>query len=157
MKVVLVAVGGPRGPLAAAVAEYEERARRYWPLDVVEVREGASGAGDDPDRVRAAEGERLLERIPEALDLWALTRTGKGITSRGLARYLEALAAGGSPGVAFVLGGAFGLDERVLARARRRLTLSPMTLPHDLARLVLAEQLYRAGTIRRSEPYHKGG
>jgi len=59
-------------------------------------------------------------------------------------------------GVAFVIGGAFGLDESVLRKARTRLSLSDLTLPHEMARLVLAEQLYRAGTIIRGEPYHKG-
>ena len=60
------------------------------------------------------------------------------------------------PGVAFVIGGAFGLGEAVLDRSRTRLSLSDMTLPHEMARLFLAEQLYRAGTILRGEPYHKG-
>ena len=61
-----------------------------------------------------------------------------------------------SAGVAFVIGGAFGLGDAVLSRSRRQLSLSAMTLPHEMARLVLAEQLYRAGTILRGEPYHKG-
>jgi len=61
-----------------------------------------------------------------------------------------------SAGVAFIIGGAYGLGEGVLARAQQELSLSPMTLPHQVARLVLSEQLYRAGTILRGEPYHKG-
>ena len=69
---------------------------------------------------------------------------------------MEARTIEASPGVAFAIGGAFGLGEPVLARARVRLSLSDMTLPHEMARLFLAEQLYRAGTILRGEPYHKG-
>lgn len=153
MKVTVIAVGRVKGPLSPAVRDFQERASRYWSVDVVEVDEGR---GEDPDDVRSDEARRLLSRIPDETELWALTRKGKGITSRGLAFYLEALAVRGAPGIAFVLGGAHGLGEALLERAGRRLSLSPMTLPHDLARLVLVEQLYRAGTIRRNEPYHKG-
>lgn len=156
MKITVVSVGRVRGPVAAAVTDYEERAARYWKLEIVEVDEGGPGRDPEPDRVMAAEAERIEARLPERAQLWVLTRKGKGITSAGLARFLESRAVSGAGGVAFVVGGAWGLAPSLLARADRRLSLSPMTLPHDLARLVLAEQLYRAGTIRRGEPYHKG-
>lgn len=155
MKIVMVVVGRARGPLASAIAEYESRAARYWKLEVSEVDDGVRGGGSDPHRVRAAEGERILAQVPDGLDIFALTRDGQGMNSRTLSRQLQERALHASPGVAFVIGGAFGLDADVLARARARLSLSPMTFPHDLARLVLAEQLYRAGTIARGEPYHK--
>ena len=155
MRVVVVLVGRARGVLAAPVMEYEARAGRYWKLEVVEVDEGAKGGKADPGRVQAAEAERILARVPEGFDLIALTRDGKGMTSRGLSHHLQERALHASPGVVFVIGGAFGLHPSVMARARLRLSLSPMTLPHDMARLLLAEQLYRAGTIARGEPYHK--
>ena len=104
----------------------------------------------------AAEAEKLLARIPPELEVVALTRDGKGMDSRELSRYLERHAVRASAGVSFVIGGAFGLAPEVPARARRKLSLSHMTLPHEMARLILAEQLYRAGTILRGEPYHKG-
>lgn len=156
MKVLVVAVGRVRGTLEAAVGEYEERARRYWKLETAEVDAGAPGRDPAPERVMEAEAERILARIPEGYTVLALTRTGKGMGSRELARALEEQAVRSSPGVAFVLGGAFGLAPAVLERAGRKVSLSPMTLPHEMARLVLAEQLYRAGTILRGEPYHKG-
>lgn len=156
MKVLVVAVGRVRGTLEAPVAEYEERARRYWKLEVVEVEAGAPGQDPAPGRVKEAEARRILGRIPEGFTVVALTRTGKGLGSRELAALLEGEAVRSSPGVAFVLGGAFGLADDVLARAARRLSLSGLTLPHEMARLVLAEQLYRAGTLLRGEPYHKG-
>ena len=155
MKVLVVAVGGVRDPLSRAVESYEERARRYWKLEVTEVDAGSRGGSRDPKDVREAEAERILARIPAEVALVALTRKGKGMTSKMLARYLQRLQVRAAPGVAFVIGGAFGLGDDVLRRAGRKLTLSPMTLPHELARLVLAEQLYRAGTIARGEPYHK--
>jgi 23S rRNA (pseudouridine1915-N3)-methyltransferase len=156
VRLLVVAVGRVRGSLESAVAEYEERARRYWKLEVVEVEAGTSGKNPAPERVKEAEAERILGRIQEGLAVVALTRGGRGMGSRDLAQELERYAVQSQPGVAFVLGGAFGLGDTVLARARRQLSLSRMTLPHEMARLVLAEQLYRAGTILRGEPYHKG-
>lgn len=156
MRVVVVVVGRARGDLAAAIDEYEARAGRYWKLDVVEVAQGGPGRSAAPGQVKAAEAERLLDKIPSELEVVALTRAGEGMSSRELARYLQRLAVGSAPGVAFVIGGAHGLGDDVLDRAARRLALSSMTLPHEMARLVLAEQLYRAGTIARGEPYHKG-
>ncbi|MGD2068575.1 MAG: 23S rRNA (pseudouridine(1915)-N(3))-methyltransferase RlmH [Gemmatimonadota bacterium] len=156
MKVTIVAVGRARGTLGEAVAEYEARAAHYWKLEVVEVDAG-SGGGDRPDDVMEAEAGRILARVPEDARLVALTREGKGMTSVGLSRWLDRLRVHGREGACFVIGGAFGLHPRLLSRAARRLSLSPMTLPHELARLVLAEQIYRAGTIARGEPYHKGG
>ncbi|MDP2497727.1 MAG: 23S rRNA (pseudouridine(1915)-N(3))-methyltransferase RlmH [Candidatus Palauibacterales bacterium] len=150
---MVVAVGSAgSGPVAEAVRDYEERASRYFDLETVEV---PAGGGGEPAEVRRQEGDRLFDRVPEELHWFALTRKGRGMRSRRLARYLEELATYGRAGAAFLVGGAHGLDERVLERARYRLSLSPMTLPHALARLVLTEQVYRAGTIARGEPYHK--
>jgi len=155
LKILVVVVGRARGGLESAIEDYEKRARRYWKLDIVEV---SAGAGRDapPDVVKSAEAERILARIPSELEVVALTRGGKGMASRELAGYLEEHAVRSSAGVAFVVGGAFGLGRSVLDRARRTLSLSTMTLPHEMARLLFTEQLYRAGTILRGEPYHKG-
>jgi len=155
MKLLLVVVGRVRGALAEAVAEYESRAERYWKLEVVEVQAGVRGGQGTPERVREAEGERILAKVPPELELVALTREGTQMGSRELARYLNEHGVRSSPGVAFAIGGAFGLDAAVLSRATRRLGLSELTMPHEMARLVLAEQLYRAGTILKGEPYHK--
>ncbi|HUF76707.1 MAG TPA: 23S rRNA (pseudouridine(1915)-N(3))-methyltransferase RlmH [Longimicrobiales bacterium] len=156
MKVVVVAVGRVKGALEGAVADYEARAARYWKLEVVEVPAGVKGSRGAPaERVLKAEAERILARLPPGLDVVALTREGRGTSSRELAAYLQELGTRSAPGVAFVIGGAFGLGEAVLGRAARKLSLSALTLPHEMARLVLAEQLYRAGTIVRGEPYHK--
>lgn len=156
MKVVVAAVGRVRGHLSRAVDEYETRAARYWRFEAVEVAAGVGGSRDDPETVMAAEAERLLARIPGEVQVAALTRDGTALSSRGLAAWLQEMALRGRPGVAFVIGGAHGLHDDVLARSHRRISLSAMTLPHEMARLVLAEQLYRAGTISRGEPYHKG-
>ncbi len=156
MKLIVAAVGTVRGILAPAVSEYEVRAQRYWKLEISEVDGGAPGRNPPADRVKDEEGRRLLGRIPEDHEVVALTRLGRQMDSGGLARYLEDQAVRSRPGVVFVVGGAYGLAAGVLDRASQRLSLSAFTLPHELARLVLLEQLYRAGTILRGEPYHKG-
>lgn len=134
--------------------EFEERAARYWKLEVIEVDSGG-GRGKDPASVRSAEGARLGRRIPKESEVWALTRGGGSLSSDAWARLLGSRATEGRRGVTFLVGGAFGLDATLLHGADRLLSLSDMTLPHELARLLLAEQLYRAGTILRGEPYHK--
>ena len=156
MKVTVIGVGRAKGPLADAISIYEDRAARYWKFESIAVDAGAPGGRRDPETVRGAEGSRILARLPTTGEVLVLTREGKPGDSVWLARFLEEQAIRSTPAVTFVIGGAFGLGGTVLTRASRRLSLSGMTLPHDLARLVLTEQLYRAGTILRNEPYHKG-
>lgn len=153
MRIVLAAVGRPRGPLAPAVAEYEARAARYWPFEAHAVREEPA-RGASPDEVRAREGERLLARAPAGAVVVACDERGDAWTSARFAAWL-AEQRDAARDVAFVIGGAYGLASAVRDAARVRLAVAPWTLPHEMARLVLAEQLYRAGTIARGEPYHK--
>lgn len=154
MKVWLCTVGRPDRLLLDAISEYETRAARYWKFEHISIPTGRGASV--PEQVRQEEGEKIAARLPAEADVIAVTRKGSMWTSRKLAGHLQKLAVGSRPGAAFVVGGAHGLAPSILARARRRLSLSPFTMPHDLARLVLAEQLYRAGTIVRREPYHKG-
>ena len=154
MRLVVAVVGKPRDRhLAAAIEDYETRAARYWPLSVAEVRE-ASGRGVSAADARRREGERLLERLPAGALVLACDERGERLTSSEFAALLVS-ARDAARDVAFVVGGAYGLDDAVRRSAARSIQLAPWTLPHELARLVLAEQLYRAGTIARGEPYHK--
>jgi 23S rRNA (pseudouridine1915-N3)-methyltransferase len=156
VKIALVVVGRVRGMMDAPVTEFERRARRYFPLEVVEVKEESAARGRTARQVMEEEGKRLLARVPAGAEVVALDRRGEAWSSERIARYLDELAIRASPGAAFLIGGAFGLSDEVLARADHRLSLSALTFPHELARLMMAEQLYRAGTILRGEPYHKG-
>ena len=154
MRVVIAAVGKPRDRhLAAAIDDYETRAARYWPLDVVEVRE-ASGRGISAAVAKEREGERFLERLPAGAMLVACDEHGDRLTSAEFATMVTS-SRDRAKDIAFVIGGAFGLADALRGRAARAIQLAPWTLPHEMARLVLAEQLYRAGTIVRGEPYHK--
>lgn len=154
MRVVIAAVGRPRdAALASAIHEYETRAARYWPLEVHEVRE-ESARSTPPDLVREREGERLLAKLPPGAQLVVCDERGRQMRSPEFAAWLQE-ARDRARDVAFVIGGAYGLAEPVRSRAGFILAMAAWTLPHELARLVLAEQLYRAGTIVRGEPYHK--
>lgn len=155
MRIHLVAVGRVRDPaLREACDDYAGRIRRYQRLEVTEVRE-AGRPDRAADAARHVEGEALLGAVPPECRVVALTRHGKAWSSEDLAHAVERWQMEGSD-VALLIGGAHGLDADVLRRADVTLTLSPFTLPHELARLVLLEQLYRACTILRGEPYHKG-
>lgn len=150
-------IGKPGRLLEPAIAEYEARAARYWNFEVIEVKEEPARKGTSAEVVRDREAERLLKRVPPGPEVIALTRVGgDAVSTERLARQFSEMARRAGPGMVFLIGGAFGLGHEVVKRADRRMRLSALTLPHDLARLVLAEQLYRAGTILRGEPYHKG-
>jgi len=154
MRVVIAVVGKPRhAGLAAAIEDYERRAARYWPLDVYEVREEPARSRS-ADIVRNRESERLLDAIPQTALVVVCEVNGRQMTSERFSAWLQAERERARD-VAFLIGGATGLGESARARASDTLALAPWTLPHELARLVLAEQLYRAGTIVRGEPYHK--
>lgn len=154
MRIVVAAVGKPRGAdVGAAIQEYEARAARYWPLEVREVREEPARSAS-PDLVREREGERLRAALPAAARIVACDPAGTGMSSEAFSAWLQEEREAARD-VAFVIGGAYGLAPALRDSASRRLLLAPWTLPHELARLVLAEQLYRAGTIVRGEPYHK--
>ena len=153
MRIVVAVVGKPRNAaLAAAIDDYETRAARYWPLEIHEVREErASGLGTSV--VRDREGARLLEKASGA-NIVACHVEGKSFSSEKFSEWLQRERES-ERDTAFMIGGAFGLSDDILSRSRMQLSLAPWTLPHEVARLVLAEQLYRAGSIVRGEPYHK--
>ena len=155
MKVWLLAVGRPGALFADAVTEYEKRAARYWNFESIEVREERAHKGLDDEQVRRSESERLLERVPAGAEVVALTRDGQSWSSGELAQYFENLQMSGKAGAAFLIGGALGLSTTAIRKAQRQVSLSALTLTHELARVLLTEQIYRAGTILRGEPYHK--
>ena len=154
MKVVLAAVGALRGPgLRDAADEYARRVGRYAALVEREVKE-AGRIPDGPAR-RVEEARRLSGLIPEGACVVALAREGQPWSSRDLARHLDRWRTEARP-VAFIIGGSTGLAPGLLVAANHRWSLGAVTLPHELARVVVLEQLYRAFTILRGEPYHKG-
>jgi len=151
----VVAVGRLRdGALRTACDAYLTRLRRTAKVTVREVPE-AGRAARTAALTRRLEGERLEAAMPNDATVVALTRAGRRLTSRQFATQVDRWRTAARD-VAFVIGGAEGLATPLVERAETTLSLSSMTLPHEIARLVLLEQLYRAGTIARGEPYHKG-
>ena len=135
-----------------AAAHYLARLTRWRRLECTEVRDG--DAALPPDRRNALEGRRILEALtPQDVPL-VLDERGLNLTSPRLATLLQQLDHEARGRACFIVGGAWGLDEAVRDRAHRLISLSAMTLPHELARVVLLEQLYRAECILRKVPYH---
>ena len=156
MVVSIVAVGKLKHDgLRDLCDEYAKRIRGRLHLKIIEVR----GAGRREEHAAGAmrhEAKALRRAIPKNARVVCLTRGGRSTTSVELSEHLAAWKADGRD-VACVIGGAFGLEGTLVDEADATLSLSPMTLPHELARAVLLEQLYRADTILHGEPYHKGG
>lgn len=152
MEITILAVGKLRSYYRESCDDYLTRLRRYVKVEEIEVRE--ANASSAP-LCRRQEAERLRARAPEGAPVVVLTRTGKAWSSAELAEALERWQRDARP-VAFMIGGSTGLDDVLMEQAYQRWSLGPLTLPHELARVVVAEQLYRAFTILRGEPYHKG-
>lgn len=133
--------------------EYLKRLSAYATVRVTEIVDRDPARGEA--RALAEEGADVLRAIPEGAHVIALDLSGRQLSSEAFSARLDALALDGRSTVAFVIGGSVGLDAPVMARADERLSLGPMTLPHNLARVVVLEQIYRAFRISRGEPYHK--
>ena len=134
--------------------EYLGRLTPWVPAAEVEVKEGRDGT---PQQVADAEAERLLAALPAPSMVVALDERGEQRSSEELAQFLRDHRDGGTKDLRFVVGGAWGLAPSVLRRAGFRWSLGRLTLPHELARVVLWEQLYRGWTILQGAPYHHGG
>lgn len=152
MKLALLAVGRLRPAYRAAADDYLARIRRYATIEEREVKE-ASRAPTVEAGLRD-EGTALAARLPPDTRLVALDRGGRPWSSEDLARRLDGWRLAARP-VTFVIGGSHGLDAALLGRADARWSLGALTLPHELARVVVLEQVYRGFTILRGEPYHK--
>ncbi|WP_093519862.1 23S rRNA (pseudouridine(1915)-N(3))-methyltransferase RlmH [Stigmatella erecta] len=154
MKVRLLSIGKDRsGLFEPGVQEYASRLEHYTRFELVELAE-ASGRKLKPGDAKAAEAEAILSRRKPQDWLVALDERGKSLDSVEFSRYLGK-AQTGAKDLLFVIGGDEGLEDSVRQAAHLTLSLSRMTLPHRLARLVLIEQIYRAFTLLKGEPYHK--
>ena len=159
MKITIACVGRIKEKFYRdAVAEYEKRLSRYCKLEILEVADEKTpdGAGAAlEEQIREKEGRRLLEKIREDAVVCSLEIEGKRLTSEGFAGWMEGLAVKGTSHIVFVIGGSLGLHESVRRRADMALSFSDMTFPHQLMRVILAEQVYRAFRIIQGAPYHK--
>jgi 23S rRNA (pseudouridine1915-N3)-methyltransferase len=153
MRLRVVAVGKLKeSHWRAACDEYRKRLGRYADVEIAEVADRDLAAG--VDRAMSAEGADILRALAPASRVIALDLAGPERSSEELASWIERSMVDGASDLTFVIGGSAGLARAVLDRADETLSLSRMTLPHQLCRVVLLEQLYRAFRIIRGEPYH---
>ncbi len=134
---------------------YAERISRYADLNLIGVPEERVPAKGRIEYILRQEGKRIREKLRPEVFRVALDENGKLLSSEAFARSLESWSSSGSKEIAFLLGGPYGLEEGLKKGAGSRLSLSPMTLTHGMARMLLLEQIYRAFTLLRGEPYHK--
>ncbi|MBB1282806.1 23S rRNA (pseudouridine(1915)-N(3))-methyltransferase RlmH [Flavisolibacter sp. BT320] len=155
MKISFWSVGkAHEGYVKSGIDEFTKRLSNYFAVqwNIIPVPKNA-GLLSEAD-LKKREGETILGLLKDDDYLIALDERGKSLTSEGLANFLQQRANESSKNLVFLIGGAFGLDEKVLQAARLKWSLSPLTFPHQLVRLILAEQVYRACTILRNEKYH---
>ena len=155
MKLYLVCVGRLTEPyLKQGCQLYVKRLKHYFPLKITEIKEQKTGKKPNLQFILAQEEAKLLQQLSSGTLMVALDERGKSMTSQGLANFLQYHMSAGTPELAWVVGGPFGLAKTVRQHVVHVLSLSSMTMTHQMARLFLLEQLYRAGTIIRNEPYH---
>jgi len=155
LQIVILMVGKTRtGFIQEGMALYQKRLRPYLKLSLVTVREEKPYVSLSPDQIREREGRRLLAKIPRPARMITLETEGQLLSSAALAQWLTNREQDSAAPLVFVIGGHLGLAPAVVAAADYRLSLSRLTFTHELSRLILLEQLYRAMTIRAGHPYH---
>ncbi|RSL29338.1 23S rRNA (pseudouridine(1915)-N(3))-methyltransferase RlmH [Salibacterium salarium] len=159
MQIQVISVGKIKEKyINQGIAEFEKRLQAYCKLTIDEVSdEQAPEQMSDKElrQVKKKEGERILNKIKPTQYVFALDIKGEQWSSEQLANEMEKLSVHGKSQFTFVIGGSNGLSEDVLKRADKKLSFSKMTFPHQLMRLILLEQMYRAFKIQKNEPYHK--
>lgn len=159
MKITIITVGKIKEKhFTAAIDEYAKRLTKYCNMTMIEVPdEKAPENLSDKEmvQVKDKEGERILSKIKDAQYVITLEIKGKQSTSEEFSEQLSLLGLGGQSDVVFVIGGSLGLSDQVIKRSNHALSFSKMTFPHQLMKVVLLEQIYRAFRIQKNEPYHK--
>jgi 23S rRNA (pseudouridine1915-N3)-methyltransferase len=159
MKIRVICVGKIKENFYTdAVEEYSKRLSKYCKLEIVELPDEKTpdNASDTVNaQIKEKEGKRILGSLSDSDYVCALAIEGKMLDSVELSRFIDRLGIEGKSSIAFVIGGSLGLSGEVLSRADMKLSFSKMTFPHQLMRVILLEQVYRAYRIMKNEPYHK--
>ncbi|MGG3989044.1 23S rRNA (pseudouridine(1915)-N(3))-methyltransferase RlmH [Bacillus smithii] len=159
MNISIVTVGKLKEKyLKQGIEEYLKRLSAYAKVEIIEVADEKAPetlSESEMEHVKQKEGERILAKLHPDTHVIALAIEGKMYTSEQFSAYIDQLATYGKSKIACIIGGSLGLSDQVLKRADETLSFSKMTFPHQLMRLILLEQVYRAFRIIRGEPYHK--
>ncbi|MFW7432883.1 23S rRNA (pseudouridine(1915)-N(3))-methyltransferase RlmH [Vagococcus carniphilus] len=159
MKIKIIAVGKLKEKyLKQGIAEYEKRLGKYCKFEIIEVPDEKAPENLselEMIQVKEKEGQKILAKISDNDYVFALAIQGKEITSEGFANQIDQLSTRGTSSFAFVIGGSLGLSDEVMKRSDAQISFGRLTYPHQLMRLILTEQVYRAFRIIKGEPYHK--
>lgn len=159
LSVTVIAVGKIKEKFfSQAIDEYKKRLGRYCSFEIIEVKDEPTPENPsdrEKELILLREGERILEKIPKGAFVVSLCVEGQQCSSEKFAEFFEEAARSGNSKIAFLIGGSFGLWDRVKKASGKRLSFSEMTFPHQLMRVILAEQIYRAFTIIEGKTYHK--
>lgn len=159
MNIRLITVGKIKEKyIQEGIKEYSKRLSRYCSLDIIEIEDEKAPenlSDKEMDIVKQKEGERILAKIPQSSFVIALVIEGKQLSSEDLAEKIDSLMIDGVSDITFLIGGSLGLSNEVISRSNFKLSFSKMTFPHQLMRMILLEQIYRAWRIIKNEPYHK--
>lgn len=156
MKLRLLSIGATRqSSLQGVMADYAARISHYWPFTSGELPDVKLPKNvSDPERQKILEGQRFLAEIDKADYVVLLDERGVELTSRQFSEFIRRQSVQLPRNMVFVIGGPYGFSKDMYQRANKLMSLSKMTFPHDLVRVFVLEQIYRAGTISRGEPYH---
>ena len=158
-EITLIAMGKLKEKFyLSAAAEYEKRLKGYCRFQLLELPEHRLPENPSPAEIQAGlekEADAILDRIPKGAFFCVLTPEGKLLSSEALAEKMAQVKLSGKSGAVFLIGSSFGIADRVKAKADLKLSMSPMTFPHHLARVMVLEQLYRAEAIQAGSKYHK--
>lgn len=155
MHIKLITIGKTNADFARVGTElYMQRAAKYAPVSIVELPDVKKKNKLKPERLKEEEGKKILEVLSPQSELFLLDEKGKALTSLKFADFLQQKMNTGIKTLFLAVGGAYGFSDAVYARASGKISLSALTFPHDLVRVFIAEQIYRAFTILRGEPYH---
>lgn len=156
MKISIISVGKIKEDyFKDSVDEYCKRLRNYCNLNRVELNDEKIIDSKPDNIIKNKEGEKILKSVQENSYKIAMTETGKNFSSEEFAKFIENIKNSGVSEISFIIGGALGLSDEILSNADFKLSLSKMTLPHQMAYLFLTEQIYRSFKIMQNEPYHK--
>ncbi|NBI06534.1 23S rRNA (pseudouridine(1915)-N(3))-methyltransferase RlmH [Senegalia massiliensis] len=159
MNITIISVGKIKEKyINSGIKEFTKRLSVYCKLKIIEVKDEPTKENmteSEENIIKKKEGEKIISKIPNGSYVITLCIEGKELSSEQLAKELDSLALTGNSNITFIIGGSVGLHEEVIKISNMKLSFSKMTFPHQLMRLILLEQIYRAFRISRGEPYHK--
>lgn len=159
MDITIISVGKLKEKyLKAGIAEYLKRLKSYAKVNIIEVPDEPAGnnlSAKEIEQVKEIEGKKIIQKIPDRAEVIALDLRGKELTSEKFAEYIDETTTYGKSHIVYIIGGSHGISDEVLQKTHLRISFGKLTYPHQLMRLILVEQIYRAFKILNNEPYHK--